>query len=213
MIPHPNLRSVARNIRVFAEAGAVGVFEQGDALCCAGELAPLKHWLVSHLLWNPGLDENRLIDDFVNGYYGVKAAPHVKDYISLVNDPPFENRVPVRCYHYNVTNFMSTATAFAAQRALADAVKAAEGEGPEFAARVAREKLTMDQTFLLNWPEYRAWAKANGAAWPYGEDRAAEAERWISAVNALGVKAVFETVTRGPFSDYCERLRKGEAER
>lgn len=213
MIPHPNLRSIARNIRIFAEAGAVGVFEQGDALCCAGELAPLRHWLVSHLLWDSGRDENRLIDEFVTGYYGVRAASHVKNYISLVNDPPFEKRVPVRCYHYNVTNFMSTATAFAAQRALADAVRAAEGEGPAFAARVAREKLTMDQVFLLNWPEYRAWAAANGASWPYGDDRAAEVEKWIAAVGRLGVKAVFETVSRGPFSDYCDRLRKGTAER
>ena len=213
MIPHPNLRSIARNIRIFAEAGAVGVFEQGDALCCAGELAPLKHWLVSHLLWNPAQDERRLMDEFVVGYYGPSAAPHVKDYISLVNDPPFERRVPVRCYHYNVTNFMSTATAFAAARALANAVEASRGDGRDFTARVAREKLTMDQVFLLNWNEYRAWAASNGEVWPYGESRLEAVESWISKVNALGVKAVFEAVTRGPFSDFCERLRRGVAER
>ena len=35
-------------------------------------------------------------------------------------------------------------------------------------------------------------------------------EMWVGR---LGVKAVFETVSRGPFSDYCDRLRKGTAER
>lgn len=213
MIPHPNLRSLGANVRLFARAGAVGVFEQGDALCCAGELAPLRHWVVSHLLWNPGLDDRQLIDTFVKGYYGPSAAPQVEKYVSLVNDPPCEGRVPVKCYHYNVTNFMSTATAFAAQAAMAEAVRAAAKDGPAFAARVAHEKLSMDQVFLLNWSEYRAWAAANGTPWPYGDDRAAEVEKWIAAVGRLGVKAVFETVSRGPFSDYCDRLRKGTAER
>ncbi len=213
MIPHPNLRSIAPNIRLFAKAGAVGVFEQGDALCCAGDFVALKHYLISHLLWNPGLDENELIGEFVEGYYGKAAAPKVMEHLSAVNDPPCIGRVPVRCYHHNVTNFMFEATAFAAERALADAEKAAAADGEVYVARVRREKLSIDQVFLLNWDEYLAWAKRNGVAWPFGDDRRVAAERWIAAVNALGVKAVHETVTRGPFSGFCRKLLDGNPPR
>ena len=54
-----------------------------------------------------------------------------------------------------------------------------------------------------------AGAKRNGVAWPFGDARRAAAERWIAAVNALGVKAVHETVTRGPFSEFCRKLLDG----
>ena len=213
MIPHPNLNSLARNVRIFADAGAVGVFEQGDALCPAGEFAALKHWLVSHLLWNQSLDEKALFDDFMNGYYGRSAAPKVAEYISMVNDRVFNERVPVRCYHYNVTNFMSEASVFAAERTMTAAVRAAANDGADFLRRVRREKLSVDQVFLLNWKEYRAWAAANGEAWPFADDYSAAVEAWISAARGFGVKAVHETVTRGTFDDFCGRLRRGEPDR
>ena len=72
MLPHPNLRVLAPNIRFFAKHGAIGLFEQGDALCAAGDFVRLRDWLISHLLWNPDLDEDRLIDTFLMGYYGEK---------------------------------------------------------------------------------------------------------------------------------------------
>ena len=213
MIPHPNLRSLARNVRIFADAGAVGVFEQGDVLCPAGEFAALKYWLVSHLLWNPSLDEKILFDDFLNGYYGRSAAPKVAEYISIVNDSVFRERVPVRCYHYNVTNFMSEASVFAAERTMAAAVCAAAKDGVDCVRRVRREKLSIDQVFLLNWKEYRAWAAANGEAWPFGDDYPAAVDAWISAAKGFGVKAVHETVTRGTFDDFCGKLRRGVPDR
>lgn len=62
---HPNIGVIAPNIRLFAERGVVGVFEQGDVLSCAGSFAALRHYLASHLLWDPADDETRLIDEFI----------------------------------------------------------------------------------------------------------------------------------------------------
>ena len=42
----------------------------------------MKAWIISKLLWNPQLDTDSLINDFVYGYYG-KAAPCVIKYIRL----------------------------------------------------------------------------------------------------------------------------------
>lgn len=37
----------------------------------AAEMAVLRSYLISKLMWNPDADENDIIDDFVMGYYGV----------------------------------------------------------------------------------------------------------------------------------------------
>lgn len=78
MMPHPNLDVLGPNLRLFAESGVTGVFEQGDALCSAGSFAALEHWVIAHLLWDPSRDARGLRDAFILGYYGEAAAPHVR---------------------------------------------------------------------------------------------------------------------------------------
>ena len=53
MMPHPNLQVFSDNLRLFRDAGAVGVFEQGDAMCPAGDFCALKCYVTSHLMWDP----------------------------------------------------------------------------------------------------------------------------------------------------------------
>ena len=193
MLPHPNLLSIAPNIRTFADAGAVGVFEQGDACCAAGEFAPLRFWLVSHLLWNPDADEKALIRDFVRGYYGAAAAPHLLDYIRLVNEAGAASATPMRCYHRNVTDWLPENVRDDAVRAMDAALAAAEGEGREYARRVRREQLSTDHMRLLNWK-------------PGDGDRDAFARRWIADCRAFGVVAAAETTEPTQFDTYAASL-------
>ena len=44
-----------------------------------GELAELKTYLITKLLWDQTLNETALIDEFLAGYYGAAAAPFVKE--------------------------------------------------------------------------------------------------------------------------------------
>ncbi len=193
MLPHPNLLSIAPNIRTFARAGAVGIFEQGDACCAAGEFAPLRFWLVAHLLWNPAADEKALIRDFVRGYYGAAAAPHLLDYIRLVNEAGAASEAPMRCYHENVTDWLSADVRAAAVRAMDAALAAAAEEGGDFARRVRREQLSTDHMRLVNWR-------------PEDGDRDAFAKRWIADCRAFGVCAAAETTDSGQFDSYAAAL-------
>jgi sialidase-1 len=43
----------------------------------------LKSWVMAKLLWDPRLDENELVQDFIWGYYG-KAAPAIAEYDRLL---------------------------------------------------------------------------------------------------------------------------------
>ena len=193
MLPHPNLLSIAPNIRTFADAGAVGIFEQGDACCAAGEFAPLRFWLVAHLLWNPAADEKALVRDFVQGYYGASAAPHILAYLRLVNEAGAASATPMRCYHENVTDWLPADIRAAAVREMDAARQAALADGAEYERRVRREQLSTDHMRILNW------GTEDG-------DRAAFARRWVEDCRAFGVVAAAETTVPTQFDDYVATL-------
>jgi len=84
--PHPNLRVLGPNLRLFAASNVSGVFEQGDAFTNGvGDFVQLRAWLVSHLMWNPQQDERKLTAEFLRGYYGA-AAPHLRAYLDLIHE-------------------------------------------------------------------------------------------------------------------------------
>ena len=193
LLPHPNLFSLGPNVRLFAQKGAVGVFEQGDTCSGAGELAPLRAWLLSHLLWDPAADDRALIREFVRGYWGEAAAPHLLRYVALVNEPPAAGAIPVRCYHEDCSGWMAPATIVAAAGAMEDAADAAAAAGEPFASRVRRELLSPRHAILLHWDACRAFCERAGEPWHWGDDRAAAVRAWLDDCRAAGVRTTRET--------------------
>ncbi len=78
--PFPNFKALQGNVKLFRDCHVIGVMEQGAYQGDHGDFAELKGWILAKLLWNPDVDVQALIDDFINGYYG-PAAPYVKQYV------------------------------------------------------------------------------------------------------------------------------------
>jgi hypothetical protein len=93
--PFPNLYSLQPNIRFFLQYGVKGLFEQGPGT--TSELAELRAYLISKLLWNPDLDVDATMDDFLQGYYGKESAPFLRAYIDLVNSKARDGD-----YHFHI---------------------------------------------------------------------------------------------------------------
>lgn len=74
MAPFPNLDSMWRNYRYFAENGTNMVFAQGNATR-EGEFSALRGYLMAKMLWDPTLDGNEVIRDFCEHYYGQASGP------------------------------------------------------------------------------------------------------------------------------------------
>jgi len=187
VLPHPNLYSYGPNMQYFAKNGAVGVFEQGNTCARAGDLDPLRVWLLSHLLWDPYADDKALMDEFIRGYWGEAAAPHIQRYISLVNDPVVAGNIPVKCYHLDVNGIMVPATMVAAAQALDAAAQAAAQAGEPYASRVRKETLATRHMLLLHWDDCKAYCKAQRYDWPLGEDKAAALAAWVDDCKKFGV--------------------------
>ena len=75
IVPHPNMRVLAPNIRFFTDHHVIGLFEQGDSQSTIGDFLRLRAWLLAHLMWDPARDEEALIAEFLQGYYGAGSTP------------------------------------------------------------------------------------------------------------------------------------------
>ena len=47
-----------------------GIFEEGDEGHRGGDMEELKNWLIGKMLWDPTLDPEALIQQFLAGYFG-----------------------------------------------------------------------------------------------------------------------------------------------
>jgi hypothetical protein len=82
--PFPNLRVLQPNIRYFVKNNVRMMFQQGNG-SPGGEFSHLRAYIIAKLLWNPGADVEKILDDFLHGYYG-PAAPHLHRYIDMMHN-------------------------------------------------------------------------------------------------------------------------------
>jgi len=85
LVPFPNLRVRDDNIRLLVKNNVTGIFEQDVYNTLNGELSALSGYLGAKLLWDPGYDEDRAINEFLEGVYG-KAAGPIRKTIDLMHD-------------------------------------------------------------------------------------------------------------------------------
>ena len=83
--PFPNLRVLKANINFFIEHGVTGIYEEANYFSKAGELAPLRSYLMGQCLWRPDFDINQGIKEFCDAYYGA-ASPAIQNYLTILHD-------------------------------------------------------------------------------------------------------------------------------
>ncbi|MCK7541625.1 MAG: DUF4838 domain-containing protein [Marinilabiliales bacterium] len=81
LCPFPNFHTIQPNIQLFHSHGIPMMFQQGSGRSWS-DLAELKQYYISKLLWDPDLDGDSLISRFINTYYGA-AAPYIREYFDL----------------------------------------------------------------------------------------------------------------------------------
>ena len=146
-LPHPNWENLANDIRFLVAHNMHGMFEQGSERPeKIADLPELREYLLSKLLWNPNADENAIIEEFLNGYYG-PAAPFVAHYIeimkaSIAQHPEYR----LICYQTTTAGWLSEDALIAAWDTMQAAKARVENE-PKYKERV--EFAALPITFAL----------------------------------------------------------------
>ena len=201
MLPQPNWRGLAPDIRFFVNHHAIGLFEQGDAGCSVGDFVRPRQWLIAHLQWNPDQDEKALMQKFFDGYYG-PAGKYLLQYIDYLCDAVEKANYNLRCYNDTVTGWLSPQQMDVACAIYAKAEEAVKNN-PIIAKRVRRERIPLDLVRLKN-------AADNGRAKRFlGKDAPALPDDIMTIANE------FVELTRnagnvresGPIGNYAVNLR------
>lgn len=95
--PCPNLDVIGPNVRFLAAHGVKGVFMQAAGNAQNTELCELRNYLISRLLWDPALDDRKIIEEFVTLYYG-RAASKVRAYLSLIGETARQSGIHQGCF-------------------------------------------------------------------------------------------------------------------
>ena len=90
LTPFPLFNTLQPNLQYFTKNNVIANFQQCNA-SHGVEFAELKAFLLSKLLWNPDIDVNAVINDFMFHYYG-NAGVWVRKYFDLLH---------AECLRYN----------------------------------------------------------------------------------------------------------------
>lgn len=83
LAPFPNLYTLQPNLQFFHDNGVSMLFQQGNR-DVGGEFAELRSYLISRMMWNPHLDFEKEMNEFLAGFYG-DAAGEIREYIDLLH--------------------------------------------------------------------------------------------------------------------------------
>lgn len=196
LMPHPNLYSLDEDIRFFVRNNAIGLFEQGDFYCSAGDFVYLRNYLIAHLMWNPDLDAEIIIDEFLTGYYGAPAAPYLRNYWDLLCRAAVDSKVHLTMVRPSTADWLEVPVYAQAASEMQKALEVTEDE--TFRDRIRREQIPLHFVLLSEYPRFKTFEKEHGSSPITLPDPEKSLKAFISLLNEFKVTMVREDFGPNP---------------
>jgi hypothetical protein len=181
--PHPNWFALGPDIRLFANHSVKGVFSEGAYQSDGSEMSELRGWLLARLMWNPNADADRLIDEFLRGYYGTQAAPFIRRYLDRMQVAA--KGTYLTCYTATNAPFLHFGPLYEAET-LWRRAEAAAANDPEKSWRVRQGHLPVQYVWIARWTALQREARQAGVAWPLPKSRKVYAANWLATATGPG---------------------------
>jgi len=205
--PHPNLRVLAPNVRYFIKHGAIGLFAEGEG----DDFCELKNWLLLRVMWEPQLDENKLIDEFLRGYYGEEVAPLIKQYWDVLIAQAEKEKIYLGCFGMNSAKWIDLPTLNRVTEIMNKAVETAtkvSGPDSDELRRLRKSKMGIDHVWLSRYYPLRCEAREKKLPFLGPKDPLAAAEEFAQLCKRFKTKAAVIS-QEGKFDLYLEGLKAG----
>jgi len=202
VLPHPDWLGLGPDLRFFAKNNVKGIFEQGDNYTNGvGDFVQLRTWLISHLMWNPQLDQEKLTDEFLRGYYG-DAAPYLQQYLDLVQQTFLSQKRGLSTFNRDFS--FITVDMVNRSMQLFDAAEAAVKDQPDLLHRVQRERLSITIATLIRFNVLKSTAAHENKTFSGPQDPNAAMLKFIGDAQAFGIRNWTEG---GSFAKQIPRLK------
>jgi len=186
--PEPRALVYGPDLRLYRRMGAISVFcEHSHGASPISDFDELHTWLLSKLLWNPDQDEQALVREFLDGYYG-PAGSALAGYLDLLARRVGSLKVP-SWSGPRVAEWLDLATMNRATE-LFDAAAAAVAADPLLTARVRRARISLDHQWLCGQAGYRYLSERQGQPYRGPTDMAALLADLTSRCREAGVRQI-----------------------
>lgn len=149
-MPHPNHFVLADNVRFFAENGVKGVFEQGCPCPGGGEMTGLRAYVLSKALWDPEVDEELLINEYLSGVFG-QAGAYMRRYLETVYDAVIQSGSHLYCFNHPDKPWHTMALVERCEKIFDEAERVADNG--EILLRVQKQRLAIRYLRILLTPK------------------------------------------------------------
>lgn len=146
--PYPNYFNLKPNILYYKNVGIKMLFEQGIG-GMKSEFSEMRCYLLAKLMWNPNQDDRKIMDEFLEGFYGAASAK-IKSYLELISIEA-KNSNEVMGPWENPLSHMNSYLTYEKLNQYKSFFIEAESMvswNSEYEQRVAREKLAIDYAML-----------------------------------------------------------------
>jgi len=205
--PHPNLRVLAPNVRYFVKHGAIGLFEEGEG----DDFCELKNWLLLRVMWEPQLDAERLIDEFLRGYYGEAVAPLLMQYWATLIARAVEEGIYLGCFGVNSAKWIDLPTLNRVTALMNQAVAVATkvyGPQSDELRRLQKSKMGIDHVWLSRYYPLRCEAREKRLPFLGPQDPFEAAQQFAAQCGRFKTKAAAISQEKG-MGVYLEGLKGG----
>lgn len=205
--PHPNLRVLVPNVRYFIRHAAIGLFAEGEG----DDFCELKNWLLLRVMWEPHLDGEKLIDEFVRGYYGEAVAPLIEQYWDVLIAQAEKEKIYLGCFGMNSAKWIDLPTLNRVTAIMNQAVETATkacGPDSDELRRLRKSKMGVDHVWLSRYYPLRCEAREKKLPFLGPKDPLHAAEEFAQLCKRFQTQAAVIS-QEGKFGMYLEGLKAG----
>ncbi len=159
-MPFPNQRVRRPNIRFFVANHVKGIFEQDTYDTPQSELAALGGYLTAKFLWDPDYDQDRAMNEFLEGYYGPAARP-IRQYIDLLHDRVERDDIHVHIYDSPLKPYLDYDLLRQANACWEEAEKAVAADA-DVLRRVQLSRMSVDYAIMERARAELKWVATTG---------------------------------------------------
>lgn len=215
-IPHPNMNSLAKDLRFFANNGGAGIFEQGDSQCNVGNFCDLRAYIIHKLMWNPDLDQKEIEKEFLYGYYGEEVGSLLAKYLKIINDSAENTNYAQHCYFMDTLTWLDVRKFDRCLGIMQKALKTAKRleeeniENKGLVEKVERVKISIDLASAINYLEIKELAKRQKYKMKNLKDPVSTTDNLLTLFKKFKTKTIRENAT--PMFKKQKELLKKSAE-
>ena len=194
--PFPNFHVLQPNIQFFLDSGVNMMFEQGSNRSLS-EFHELRCYIMSKLLWNPDVDVDSVVNDFLKGFYG-DAWLHIRKYIDHMREALIESGGSLTIYGYPWDGHQTYLTPALLHKYTSyfDDAEEAVSDKPDILARVEKARLPIEFAILeiskRNVTEKLSLFKKSGERWEVKPGMREKMELFVRNSNRFQFKRLHE---------------------